>query len=258
MTALIIKILNCFKKIKLGIFCIVVMATQSVYSTTDLDWVEANRETVIINIVTNLSTMAHTRGYIGWQKELTASLRQASNLTLASILSSYDYDEVTRVLRNNLPDLAIFEQMNLSFEEVIGDNDKDLVYTPLNPCRLIDTRFGGNGILNAMTTRSFSVNGNTSSQGGAANCGVPDGATEPPAVVLNITSTESTSIGFMTIWPSGKSRPNASILNFNPGQNIANSAIVTTTTLAGINEISVYVDAPTHLIVDVMGYFSAP
>jgi len=66
----------------------------------------------------------------------------------------------------------------------LGDSQADLVYTPVTPCRIIDTRYAG-GPIPAGTTRSFLVTGtNYSAQGGiATGCGVPFGPTT--AAVVN-------------------------------------------------------------------------
>ena len=128
------------------------------------------------------------------------------------------------------------------------------VFTPMNPCRIVDTRFSSSvGMFSSGQTQSFSINGDTSSQGGTAQCNIPDGIAKPSAIVLNLTSTASTASGYLTVWPSTQGRPNASILNYTAGINTANSAIIPISKNANL-EISVYADAPTHLIIDVMGY----
>ena len=54
----------------------------------------------------------------------------------------------------------------------LGDSQADLVYTPLTPCRIIDTRVAG-GAIAAGATRDFLVTGTSfASQGGSATgCG---------------------------------------------------------------------------------------
>ena len=54
----------------------------------------------------------------------------------------------------------------------LGDSQADLVYTPVTPCRIIDTRLAG-GAIAAGTTRSFLVTGTNFSPRGerqAAGC----------------------------------------------------------------------------------------
>ena len=75
------------------------------------------------------------------------------------------------------------------------------------------------------------------------------------AVVVNVTATEPTANSFVTLWPSGVARPNASNLNMTPGRTVPNLVIVK----AGANgKISLYNDAGfAHLLVDVVGYVTA-
>lgn len=117
----------------------------------------------------------------------------------------------------------------------------------LTPCRLVDTRnassTNGGPVFNASTTRSFAVRG---------NCGVPAGAR---AVALNVTITNPTAGSWLTLWPSGQTRPNISTINFEASDaSLANGAIVGLSTNA--QDLSVYNDfGNVHVILDVTGYF---
>src|SRR5258706_13239493 len=66
----------------------------------------------------------------------------------------------------------------------LGDSQADLVYPPVTPCRIIDTRLAGGPIAGG-TTRSFRVTGtDLSAQGGSATgCGIPSGPAT--AAVIN-------------------------------------------------------------------------
>ncbi len=46
------------------------------------------------------------------------------------------------------------------------------------------------------------------------------------AVVLNVTVTQPTSHGFLTVWPEGAARPTVSNLNFGAGETIPNLVVV--------------------------------
>ena len=75
----------------------------------------------------------------------------------------------------------------------LGDISADLVYTPVTPCRIIDTRNPGSltGIIAANTTRGFyasdpggnCVTGYSCQGGSTTNCGVPHGPAT--AVMIN-------------------------------------------------------------------------
>ncbi len=71
------------------------------------------------------------------------------------------------------------------------------------------------------------------------------------AAVLNITVTEATGTGFLTVYPCGGSRPLASTLNYTQGATVANLAVATTST---DGKVCIYTQTATHLVVDLSGY----
>lgn len=147
---------------------------------------------------------------------------------------------------------------------IAGDTGADLVFTPVAPCRIINTTVSG-GALSANTTRSFFVNGNTAgsfeTQGGTAGgCGIPDDAT---SVEMNFIAVGPTGAGDFRAFPFSASPtpPLASIINYAnvPGLNIANglaqpvcNAATTTCTFDMIVQADV---STAHLVVDVVGYY---
>jgi hypothetical protein len=123
-------------------------------------------------------------------------------------------------------------------------------YTPITPCRIVDTRSGGGGTMASLEDRAFSVQG---------VCGVPAGA---KAVALNVTvvATQTTSAaGFLTLYPTGVARPNVSTINFVKGDVVANGAIVPLGTASTPNALDLHVFAGStgtvNVILDVSGYF---
>ena len=123
-------------------------------------------------------------------------------------------------------------------------------YVPVPPARLMDTRGGARtvdgiaaagGPLGRCAVRTVQVTGRG---------GVPS---DVGAVVLNVTATGPTAGGFLTVFPRGDDRPNASNLNFGPGQTTANLVIAK----VGTNgQVSIYnAFGSTQLIADVAGWF---
>jgi hypothetical protein len=115
----------------------------------------------------------------------------------------------------------------------------------LAPCRIVDTRGNGAPIQGGKFTggsdvRSYSLPG---------ICGIPGSV---GAVSLNFTVVGPTGSGFLVSWPTGGAVPPVSTLNFNDGQTVANAAVVPTSVTGSI---TVNVSAPTHVIVDVNGYY---
>jgi hypothetical protein len=73
------------------------------------------------------------------------------------------------------------------------------------------------------------------------------------AVALNVTATEAVAPGFVTVWPTGGSRPLASNLNLErAGQTIPNAAIIGA---GDLDSIDLFSQSGTHLVVDLAGYY---
>ena len=120
-----------------------------------------------------------------------------------------------------------------------------LQLVPVLPCRLVDTRpqNGGSGPILGGTFQSFPI-----PQEG--NCNIP---TTAAAYSLNVSVVPSGPLGYLTVWPTGESRPGVATLNSLDGRIKANAAIVP----AGTNgAISVYATNTTNVILDINGYFA--
>jgi hypothetical protein len=151
--------------------------------------------------------------------------------------------------------------LGLAVPSTPGDANRDLVYTPVPPCRIVDTRLAG-GSLAAGTQRDMRVTGvGLQFQGGAvAGCGVPVGPAT--AAVLNFVAVNPTGPGNLRAWAYSTPpvpAPTASILNYTAGQNIANGIVVPLCDVTATTcpfDLRVQADTNnTHLVVDVVGYF---
>jgi hypothetical protein len=114
----------------------------------------------------------------------------------------------------------------------------------LTPCCVADTRapdgpYGGPA-LSAGVERVFVI---------TDQCGIPETAR---AVSFNVTVTQAGAQGHVLLYPAGVSPPLVSAINFRAGQTRANNAIVPLGTGGALAVLSA---APTHLILDVNGYF---
>jgi uncharacterized repeat protein (TIGR03803 family) len=118
-------------------------------------------------------------------------------------------------------------------------------FYPLAPCRIIDTRHGYGGQLQAGVERDYSL------QTVNSNCQIPG---TPTAYSLNVTVVPAGSLGYLAVWPEGEVRPTVSTLNDLTGTIVANAVIVP----AGSNhETAFYANNNnTDLLVDVNGYFA--
>lgn len=120
-------------------------------------------------------------------------------------------------------------------------------YVPLdNPSRLLDTRDGNGGpnrIIQAEEQVDVQVLGRS---------GLP--ATGVSAVVLAVTVTNTARSGFVTAWPTGQTLPLASTVN-PVGTNDIRSNLAIIPVGAG-GKVSLFTKQPTHLVMDVAGYFT--
>ncbi len=80
-------------------------------------------------------------------------------------------------------------------------------------------------------------------------CGV---AADGTAASITVTATAAAGSGFVTAYPAGSPRPEASNVNFTTGSTIANSAVIA---MSPDGAIELYVSASVHLVVDVAGVF---
>jgi hypothetical protein len=155
-----------------------------------------------------------------------------------------------------------------SAAQVLSSN---LLYYAIQPCRILDTRLAG-GMLGPGTMRTVNVVGltNYSAQGGfAGDCHIPGWSTSGTSVpqvqafVVNIVAVGAMGAGDLRAWPSDQARPTASVLNFAAqqaagGLNVANGVILPVRQDMQGNDITLQADtAATHVVADVVGYFSA-
>jgi hypothetical protein len=108
------------------------------------------------------------------------------------------------------------------------------------PCRVLDSRLPA-GTAPFRTTINVNVTG--------SGCGVPAAA---QAYVFNATVVPPGPLGYITLWPQGQPQPTAATLNALDGAITSNLAIVPTSN----GSISVFPFNPTHLVLDLFGYFA--
>lgn len=157
--------------------------------------------------------------------------------------------------------LAMLTLTSTAFAQ-LGTLDKDLVFTPITPCRLFDTRVsqGGTGGIFAGGTKGFAVWGQTSfaSQGGAAsNCGLTANA-DTAAVAVNLTVVMPTAGGYITAYPAGVALPTAATVNFNAGDIKGNFTIVKVQQTGVAPNLNIYSSSTTDVVGDVVGFYSRP
>ena len=133
-------------------------------------------------------------------------------------------------------------------DAIAGTN---LVFYPLTPCRVIETRAPyrsppgpfGPPSLNGQETRSFNFPA-------SPHCAIPAGAV---AYSVTVTVVPPQPLAYLTAWPAGETQPNVSNINSFVGRVLANNVIVPASATGGI---SVFVSNPTDFLMDINGYFA--
>ncbi|MGA1344420.1 MAG: hypothetical protein ACO35E_00420 [Ilumatobacteraceae bacterium] len=116
-------------------------------------------------------------------------------------------------------------------------------FVGVTPTRLVDTRKGrGGGRMSNEQVISFQA---------AGVAGVP---AEAVAIAANVTAVDPSREGFLTVWPTGSSRPDTSNVNFAAGMTVPNLVVVGT---GEGGRVSVYhFGGSTDVLVDVTGWFA--
>jgi hypothetical protein len=133
--------------------------------------------------------------------------------------------------------------------DVMGYYTKTVNNTPegggfqgITPARLMDTRSGlGGARFGSGASRALQVTGTNAAPIGAS------------AVVLNVTSVQASGPGFLTVWPDGVTRPDASNANYDGGNVIANQVTVK---IGAGGYVDIFAQTGSDVLVDIMGWYA--
>lgn len=123
--------------------------------------------------------------------------------------------------------------------------DGGLQAVPVTPTRILDTRTGLGAPaakLVAGQTLELQVVGNA----------LVDVPAEAGAVTMNVTATDASSAGFLTVYPCGSDRPEASNVNYQVGQSIPNLVM---SKLSSTGSVCIYALTDVHVLADVAAWF---
>jgi hypothetical protein len=116
-------------------------------------------------------------------------------------------------------------------------------YYTVTPCRVVDTRdtaLGGPSPLSGGVPRAFNLRG---------RCGTAPTAS---GLILNLTVTQATGSGFVSVYPGSTGVPATSTINFRTGVTRANSTIVRLGS-GGILNVVAGMTGSEHVILDIAG-----
>ncbi len=222
--------------------------------------IDLNRSAIITDIVKGFEANAESDGAMRLKAKL--EMLRADRLLAASLASSRtSLDAILAEAQAREP--AAFAQVR---EKALGDANRDLVYTPIVPCKIIDTYFSPIGRLPGPSTTAFeAIAADYAPQGGLNAC-----ATALPAnmaaIAAQIAVVSPSNEGWLNLWPVGQPIPNNVTLGYYRDQmgNLPNvttgSAVVPlcTSACAGNKEFNVYTASEAVVSVSVVGYFAPP
>jgi hypothetical protein len=120
-------------------------------------------------------------------------------------------------------------------------------YVPLPPARILDTRDASFGDYRTPLAGNSTFQVQVAGRGGVPAQGVV-------AVVMNVTVTQPTATGYLTLSPTGLTKGTVSNLNFTAGKTVANLAVVK---LGVDGKVNLYnFSGFSDVIADVVGWFS--
>ncbi len=189
---------------------------------------------------TSADTVAHdmvlagdTRAYVGglFNDPYSIGYMGAVNLT-ASTTASTTTSTTTPTTTSTTP----------TTQPPTGNGGGGGEFTPISPSRVLDTRLANLGApaIDAGADRTVSL----------ASV-VP---AEAVAVAVNMTVTDPTADAFASVYPAGSAWPGTSVVNYKPGQTIANSVVVS---LGTARSLAVRVGAGSaNVVLDVQGWYT--
>ena len=189
-------------------------------------------------------SVTSTDGFINCPGTCTHIYQPGTEVTLnATAASGWSFSGWTGACMG-VGSCTITMTQNLAVTAVFVEPGHGIQFTPVTPCRLVDTRQTHDPIQGG-TSQSYTL----PQLGG---CNIPSSAV---AYSLNVTVVPITTLGYLTIWPTGEAQPVVSTMNSPDGRVKANAAIVPAGTSGAV---SVYVTDTTNIILDIDGYFATP
>jgi hypothetical protein len=125
------------------------------------------------------------------------------------------------------------------------DGPRGSRFVPLSPFRLFDTRNGAGGVAIGALAADRTLTADV-----YRFPVVPRDAT---GIVMNVTATETTAAGFLSVYPADVGRPVVSNLNFGPGRTVPNLVTVRVPADGLVAFYNAY--GATHVLADVVGYY---
>jgi hypothetical protein len=183
---------------------------------------------------------------VNFQRALLRSTYEGAIATLDGAGHKLSDDRVITLLASSDPTVT---------PNALGDLDKDLVFTAMEPCRIVDTRNAG-GAVAAGSYRLITIGGTTDFSvygGSATDCGMT--TQRPKAIVVNLTAVAPAQTGYATLYPSLIATPLAASMIYQSGVTLSNAV---STKVAGNDNVRLFSERTVHYVLDMVGYYDAP
>ncbi len=192
--------------------------------------------------------------------QLNAKLHELDDFELNKVLGLPDINSLENFLKKNNNDV-----LNVSKNSVVND----LIFIPVTPCRVADSRFSTEKRLKRLSTRLYALSPGWPGQGGASSCLLPSEILQlnkgyfpsEGAVALTVTAVNPKSSGNLSLYPADKTPSNraerTSVVNYIKGVDIANSTVVgySVNTQLGLPLVEVSTYEEVDVIIDLVGYY---
>jgi hypothetical protein len=193
-----------------------------------------------------------------WRFAMIANLMRSSEPGFSQVESAPNYTDALSASAQLA--MAGSSATTASLAKSLGDTTGDLVYVPINPCRIMDTRAVGTPIASATPTNVSYDAVNTGHLACSVSAAIPGGPFTPTAIAANVTVDETFITGFtpgsfLAVYPQGGTA-GSSLLNFAPGQTVANSGVITINQSNG--QFTILTNASAQVVIDVYGVFVPP
>jgi hypothetical protein len=185
---------------------------------------------------------------------LSLPLALAAQSVRESTVPLNNWPAPSRLQRAQL--LAQQRTVTPKFQQPGGITPDDLLFVPLAPCRLADTRAGsgypalGSTPLASLTPQTLPIVG---------ACGLPNDYVAAEAYSLNVTVVPpgGTPGGYLVVYPNPATPiPLVGSLTWNAGAAYQTAAVITAASSDG--SVNVVVRFPTDVVVDINGYYASP
>ena len=197
-----------------------------------------------------------------WAAALWPSLASADLDNLRRASRAVTYEGMRNALLGQRPyDDEVVDRMARSRElavKSLGNAGADLVFTPVTPCRIVDTRVLndriGAGAIRALDASN--VGGDFSLQGGSdTNCGIP---ANPAALALSVTGVNNAATGYLRVFPFDGTSAQGSPVPLSAVNTTATNDIIVPACQGCAQELKVFSTTTAHYAAFVTGYFMAP